>query len=175
MLFRSTSGRLSAITGRSERLLGYQYLLTETDLPRIRFRVFGFEGSGSVPGPAEGQSLLPRTWHARFLLTVLTVLTIDMGRGALERGSFLLALINVLTLLMAMALDASPGCFLFWGLLIATATTDQESNSEFHPVSSLSSTTWSIFFWARAWDVARPAGPAPITATRVVIGGILMC
>ena len=36
---------------------------------------------------------------------------------------------------MAMALDASPGCFLFWGLLIATATTDQESNSEFHPVS----------------------------------------
>ncbi len=36
---------------------------------------------------------------------------------------------------MAMALDASQGCFLFWGLLIATATTDQESNSELHPFS----------------------------------------
>jgi hypothetical protein len=31
---------------------------------------------------------------------------------------------------MAMALDASPGCFSFWGLLIATAITNQESKSQ---------------------------------------------
>ncbi len=48
---RLTSGRLSAITGASERPLAYRYLPTELGLPRIRFRVIGFEGSVSVPGP----------------------------------------------------------------------------------------------------------------------------
>ncbi len=62
-MFRLTSGRLRAIGVPSERLLGHRYHPTELGLPRIRYRVIGFEGSVSVPGVAEGQSLPPRTWH----------------------------------------------------------------------------------------------------------------
>ena len=38
-------GWLSAITGPSERPLGYQYLLTDPDIPKFPFRVIGFGGA----------------------------------------------------------------------------------------------------------------------------------
>ena len=49
--------------------------------------------------------------------------------GAYGRDSFLPALIYGLILLVAMALDASPAFFSFWGLLIVAAT----ANREFKP------------------------------------------
>ena len=50
-------------------------------------------------------------------------------KRAFERDSFLVALIYGLILLVATALDAQPAFFSFWGLLIATAITNQESKS----------------------------------------------
>ncbi len=49
---------------------------------------------------------------------------------AFERDSFLGVLIYGLILLVATALDAQPAFFSFWGLLIATAITNQESKSQ---------------------------------------------
>ncbi len=56
---------------------------------------------------------------------------------AFERDSFLAALIYGLIHLVAMALDASPAFFSFWGLLIVAATTNRESKSQARTSSSL--------------------------------------
>ncbi len=48
-MFRLTSGRLSAFTGRSERPLGYRYLLTERGLPR--FSISRLKAASLIPVP----------------------------------------------------------------------------------------------------------------------------